>query len=97
MHGADQIPAHYVLVQIPADDYDLKKLHRSIEHAGSNGLTTAVNGIGDGAALITGAEGISVQVGASGFYLRIALDPDPSDDAIKALAASAAKRMSQGS
>ena len=94
--GPDKLPPHYVLVQIPTDQYDLDQLHKQIARGGTNGLSTAVDGIGDGAVLTAGGEGISVVVGDSGFHLRIALDPDPTDEMIKALAVSAAGRLSQG-
>ena len=94
--GPDELPPHYVLVQIPTDEYDLDQLHKKIERGGINGLSFAVDGVGDGAVLVVGGEGISVVVGASGFHLRIALDPDPTDEAIKALAVSAAGRLAQG-
>lgn len=93
--GADELPDHYVLVQIPIDEYDLDQLRSMIERGGIVGLSSPVDGIGDGAVLVVGSEGISVVVGTSGFHLRIALDPDPTDEAIKALAVSAASRMAQ--
>jgi hypothetical protein len=91
--GADKLPAHYVLVQVLTDQYDLDQLHKKIDRGGVAGLSSPVAGIGDGAILVAGGEGISVAVGQSGFNLLIALDPRPTDEAIEAMARSVVSRM----
>jgi hypothetical protein len=91
--GADKLPAHYVLVQVLTDQYDLDQLHRKIDRGGVAGLSSPVAGIGDGAILVAGGEGISVAVGESGFNLLVARDPVPTDEAIEALARSVVTRM----
>jgi hypothetical protein len=91
--GADKLPAHSVLVQVLTDQYDLDQLHKKIDRGGVAGLSSPVAGIGDGAILVAGGEGISVAVGQSGFNLLIALDPVPTDEAIEALARSVVTRM----
>ncbi len=91
--GADKLPPHYVLVQVLTDQHDLDQLHKKIDRGGIAGLSSPVAVIGDGAILVAGGEGISVAVNKSGFNLLIALDPVPTDEAIEALALSAASRM----